>query len=119
MLNFYRGREGMWSWALHRLTGLGVLMFLLIHIADIFVIGYGPEEFNDLLFLYHHPVFRVMEIALVGALYYHAFNGIRIILIDFWEKAADYQRQLFYGATALFFLAFIPTAIRMAIPIFD
>ena len=87
MQRVYRGREGMISWALHRLTGLGVLLFLLIHIADIYVIGYGPEEFDSLLFIYHSLGFRLMEVMLVAALYYHAINGVRIILIDFWEGA--------------------------------
>ncbi len=118
MLRVYRGREGMLSWAFHRLTGLGVLMFLFIHIADIFVIGYGPEEFNDLLFLYNEPVFRVLEILLVGAVYYHAFNGVRIILIDFWDRAVQFERALFYGVVVLFFAAFIPTAIRMTLAMF-
>jgi succinate dehydrogenase / fumarate reductase, cytochrome b subunit len=118
MLRVYRGREGMISWALHRLTGLGVLLFLMIHIADIFVIGYGPTHFDDLLFIYNALGFRLMEILLVGALYYHAYNGIRIILIDFWDGAAQIQRQLFYAVVVLFVLTFIPTAILMARPLY-
>ncbi|MGH9173036.1 MAG: succinate dehydrogenase, cytochrome b556 subunit [Vicinamibacterales bacterium] len=113
MLRVYRGREGMISWALHRLTGLGVLLFLLIHIADIYVIGYGPEEFDSLLFIYHNTFFRLMEVMLVGALYYHALNGIRIIMIDFWDGAVLIQRKLFYGVIIAFFLTFVPTAILM------
>lgn len=119
MLRVYRGREGMISWALHRLTGLGVLLFLLIHIADIYVISYGPEEFDALLFIYSSLPFRLMEIMLVGALYFHAVNGVRIILIDFWDRAALIQRKLFYGGLVVFFLAFIPTAIMMLLPLFD
>jgi succinate dehydrogenase / fumarate reductase cytochrome b subunit len=118
MLRVYRGREGMISWAFHRLTGLGVLMFLFIHIADIFVIGYGPKQFNDLLFLYNAAGFRILEILLVGAVYYHAINGVRIIVIDFWDGAVFYQRQLFYGVVVIFLAAFIPTAIRMALAMF-
>jgi succinate dehydrogenase / fumarate reductase cytochrome b subunit len=118
MQRIYRGREGMISWALHRLTGLGVLLFLLIHIADIYVIAYGPEEFNSLLFIYHNIWFRLMEVLLVAALYYHAVNGLRIILIDFWEGAVLIQRKLWYGALIVFFLTFIPTAILMLRPLF-
>ncbi|MEX1158670.1 MAG: succinate dehydrogenase, cytochrome b556 subunit [Thermomicrobiales bacterium] len=118
MQRIYRGREGMISWALHRLTGLGVLMFLLIHIADIYVIGYGPEEFDSLLFIYDTLGFRLMEVLLVAALYYHAINGVRIILIDFWDSAVLIQRQLFYWGIAVFFLTFIPTAILMLRPLF-
>lgn len=113
MLNIYRGREGMISWALHRLTGLGVLLFLLVHIADIYVINYGPEAFDELLFLYHNTFFRMMEVGLVAALYFHALNGLRIIIIDFWDKGALYQKQLFWFVVIGFFVTFIPTAFLM------
>ncbi len=103
----------MLSWALHRLTGLGVLLFLFLHIIDIFLVGYGPDLFNDLLFIYHHPAFVVGQIALIASVYYHAANGIRIIIVDFWSKGYLYERQLFYGAMVVFFIAFIPTAIVM------
>jgi succinate dehydrogenase / fumarate reductase cytochrome b subunit len=109
----YRPPPGMISWAFHRITGLGVLLFLLLHIVDIFVVNYGPEVFNELLFLYRHPVFRIGEIILVAGLYYHAANGVRIILIDFWPAAYRYERQLFYGVIAVFLLGFIPTALLM------
>jgi succinate dehydrogenase / fumarate reductase cytochrome b subunit len=119
MLQVYRGREGMISWALHRITGLGVLLFLFIHIADIFIIGYGPEAFDELLFIYHNPYFRVMEIGLVAAVYYHAINGVRVILIDFWDGAVDRQRELFWGVVVLFLLTFIPTAVLMTLAMID
>lgn len=101
------------SWALHRITGLGVLLFLLLHIVDIFLVNYGPDVFNELLFLYRHPVFRIGEIILVAGLYYHAANGVRIILIDFWPAAYRYERQLFYGVIAVFLAGFLPTAFLM------
>jgi succinate dehydrogenase / fumarate reductase, cytochrome b subunit len=109
----YRAPQGMLSWALHRLTGLGVLLFLFLHIIDIFLVGYGPDLFNDLLFIYHHPAFVVGQIALIACVYYHAANGIRIIIVDFWSQGYKYERQLFYGAMGVFFLFFIPTAIVM------
>lgn len=117
MLNMYRGREGMVSWALHRLTGLGVLLFLLIHVADIYVINYGPDAFDELLFIYHNMFFRIMEVMLVGALFFHAFNGIRIIVIDFWDDAALYHRQMFWAVVVLFVVSFVPTAILMLRPV--
>lgn len=118
MLRMYRGQIGMLSWALHRLTGLGILLFLIIHIADIFIIGYGPEAFNDLLFIYHNPFFRILEIVLVGAVYYHAINGVRVILIDFWDRASLIHKELYWGVIVIFLLAFIPTAILMIFAMF-
>lgn len=115
----YRAPQGMLSWALHRLTGLGVLLFLFLHIIDIFLVGYGQELFDDLLFIYHHPAFLVGQIALVASVYYHAANGVRIILVDFWSQGYRYERQMFYGAMVVFFVAFIPTAIVMIMALLD
>jgi succinate dehydrogenase / fumarate reductase cytochrome b subunit len=117
--NIYRGREGMISWALHRITGLGVLLFLLIHIADIFIVRYGAEAFDDLLVIYKGLPFRLLEIGLVGSVYFHAINGLRVILIDFWDDAVLRQRELFWGVVILFTLMFVPTAVLMLIAAFD
>jgi succinate dehydrogenase / fumarate reductase cytochrome b subunit len=119
MLRMYRGREGMISWALHRIAGLGILLFLIIHIADIYIVRYGAEAFNDVLFIYHNPIFRIMEIGLVAGVYFHAFNGIRIILIDFWDRGAELQRELARATYILFLVTFIPTALLMVRGILD
>lgn len=119
MRRMYRGREGMISWALHRITGLGVLLFLLIHIADIYIVRYGAEAFDDLLFIYKALPFRLLEIGLVAAVYFHALNGIRIFLIDFSDRAALRQRELFWAVVIIFTLAFVPTAILMLIAAFE
>lgn len=119
MLRLYRGQSGMLAWALHRITGLGVLLFLLIHIADIYIVKYGPEAFDDLLFIYHALPFRILEIGLVASVYYHALNGLRIIFIDFSDWADQHQRELFWAVIVIFVLAFIPTAILMLIAAFE
>ncbi len=109
----YRGGTGHWSWILHRVTGVGVFLFLLIHVIDISLIGWGPGIFNKLLFLYRHPVFRVGEVALLGAVVYHAVNGIRICIIDFWPEATGVHRQLAYAVGIIFGVVFIPAALYM------
>jgi len=109
----YRGKGGHWSWILHRLTGLGVLAFLLIHILDISLIGWGPKVFDSLLVIYRAPVFRVLEVFLAGAVIYHALNGIRIIIIDFWPAATTVHRKLIYAVGVIFIAVFIPTALLM------
>ena len=72
----YRGQSGQWSWLLHRVTGLAVLLFLLIHIVDITLIGFGPKVYNDALEVFGNPIVRVISLALIGAVLYHAFNCI-------------------------------------------
>lgn len=114
----YRGREGMLSWMLHRLAGVGVLLFLVLHIVDTFLVGFGPEVYDRVVALYKTPFMRVMEVGLVAAVVYHAVNGIRVILIDFWSGGTRYQRQLFWGEIVLFLALFIPAAYIMLRPLF-
>lgn len=115
----YRGREGMWSWIFHRVSGIGVLLFLFIHIVDTSLIGWGPGVYNAVTNIYHTwAIMRVLQLALIAAVLYHALNGIRIILIDFWPAGYKYQRQMFYAAMALTILALIPTAVILLRPIF-
>jgi succinate dehydrogenase / fumarate reductase cytochrome b subunit len=109
----YRGGPGHWSWVLHRLSGIGVFLFLLIHIVDISLIGWGPKVFNRLLFLYRYPAFRVGEVALVAAVLYHAINGIRICVIDFWPETMAFHRKLSYAVGIIFTIIYIPTAMYM------
>ena len=110
MLPFYRGAEGHWAWLLHRISGLGVLIFLILHIVDIWLVGFGPEIFDELLFLYRHPVFRVGEFLVFAGVIYHALNGVRIIALDFWAENSRLHRQLFWAAMIAYIILVIPVA---------
>jgi len=114
----YRGQSGQWSWLFHRVTGLGVLLFLLVHIVDITLIGFGRTVYNDSIAVFASWPVRLLSLALIGAVMYHAFNGVRIILIDFWPAAYKYQRAMFYIVLALTIISFIPMAYFVGAPIF-
>ena len=115
----YRLQEGMIAWILHRVTGAGVVIFLFLHIFDITFIGWGPKFFDNLLFIYRAPPFRVMEVFLLAAVLYHALNGVRIILVDFWPAGTKYQKKLFYGEAAVFVVLFAPAAWLMLRALFQ
>ena len=114
----YRGGVGQWSWALHRVTGVGVLIFLCLHILDTFLIILGPAHYNQIIALYRLPVFRVGEVGLVACVLFHALNGVRIILLDFWPRLMRFQRQLFLAELLCVALAMIPVAYLMLKPVF-
>jgi len=104
----YRGRAGQWAWIMHRLTGLGVLLFVYLHIIDTSMIGWGPHAYNEAMALYRMTVFRIGEIILVGAVLYHALNGMRIIVMDFWPRTTVVQKQLLYGVWVAFVGLYVP-----------
>ena len=114
----YKGQSGMWSWLLHRITGLGILLFLLIHIVDISLLNFGPNVYNEGISLFGTVIVRLISLALIGAVLYHAFNGVRIILIDFWPKGARYQRAMFVAVIVLTIAGFLPMAYFVVAPIF-
>lgn len=92
---------------------MGVFVFLLAHIVDTALIGWGPKAYNAAIALYRRPVFRVGEVVLAGAVLYHALNGVRIVIIDFWPGATIAHRKLFYGVVVIFTVIYLPTAIYM------
>ena len=97
----YRGREGMWSWVLHRITGVAIFFFLLVHILDTSLVRISPAAYNAVIGEYKNPIMGLGETALVAAIVFHAFNGIRIILIDFWSKGVKYQKLMFWIVIAI------------------
>ncbi len=105
----YKGREGQWAWILHRVTGIGIFVFLALHIFDIFLIGFGPEPFNTLAVIYHLPLARIGHIFLFFCVLFHAVNGVRIIIMDFWPRLWQYQRQSVWWAVAVFLVIFLPS----------
>ena len=108
----YRGREGMWSWVAHRVTGVAIFFFLLVHVLDTSLVRISPEAYNDVIATYKNPIMGLGEAGLVAAIVFHAFNGIRIILVDFWSQGPRYQRQMTYGVLGLWVVLMVPFAVR-------
>jgi len=115
----YRGREGMWSWVLHRITGVAIFFFLLVHILDTSLVRVSPEAYNAVIGTYQTPIMGLGEVALVGAIVFHAFNGLRIILVDFWSWATRNQKVLFYIVIALWVVTMIAFVPRHLINVFS
>lgn len=105
-------------WALHRAAGLGILLFLSLHIVDIFLLGFGEEVFNELLMIYTAPWGRVMEVFLLFGVLFHALNGLRIILQDFFPEAMLAHGKLVAAELVVFAIIFLPSAWLMLEPLF-
>jgi succinate dehydrogenase / fumarate reductase cytochrome b subunit len=114
----YRGREGMWTWILHRVTGLGVLLFLIIHVVETALVIYRPDLYDDALGLYKSAFFRFGELAVFFGVLFHAVNGLRIIIQDFWPYAMQRQRQLAWGVAVVVVVTMLPVTWMMIAPLF-
>ena len=110
----YRGREGQIAWMLHRLTGIGVFIFLAFHIIDIFLMSFGQKAFNTLLFFYHQFGFKLSIVfGLYPGVLYHGLNGIRVVIIDFWPDLGKKQAILWRVQMLVFAVVYIPSAYLM------
>jgi succinate dehydrogenase / fumarate reductase cytochrome b subunit len=114
----YRGKVGMWSWVLHRITGVAIFFFLLVHVLDTALVRLSPEAYNAVINTYKTPLIGVAELGLVAAILYHALNGLRIIAIDFWRKGVKYQNVMFWVVVAIAFAVFLAFAPRHLMHVF-
>ncbi|MBN1994065.1 MAG: succinate dehydrogenase, cytochrome b556 subunit [Anaerolineae bacterium] len=91
---------GFISFFLRRLTGLALVFYLFVHMWVIGSINSGPEAFNARLAAVQTPFFKLAEIALLAAVVYHAFDGIRLLIVHYFE-VTEYRKSLFYAAFAV------------------
>lgn len=115
----YRGGLGMLMWALHRLAGIGILLFLSLHVVDIFLLTFGEELFNELLVIYTAPWARPLEVLLLFGVLFHALNGLRIILQDFFPRLMMFQTRLVVAELVVFLAVFLPSAWVVIRPLFE
>ena len=109
----YRGSEGQWAFYLHRISGIGILVFLVLHVLKIDSAMWGPEVSNAFMKFYHQPVFQLGLLVLIAGVLYHGFNGLRIILMDFTSWGVRYQKQLWYAAWVLFVVFYLPFLVKI------
>ena len=103
----YQGRDGQWSFLLHRVSGLGTLLFLAVHILDTSSVYFFPNLYNHAIALYRSTPFMLGEIVLVFLVLFHGVNGLRLALFDlfphFWggEKRRPSLRWVLATSVAL------------------
>jgi succinate dehydrogenase / fumarate reductase cytochrome b subunit len=78
------GRWGLerYLYTLHRLTGLGLLAYFLLHIVVTSARVFGPESWEKSMAAVSGPFFRFGEYLVFAAFAFHAVNGIRLGLIE-------------------------------------
>lgn len=86
---------GTLAWLLHRVTGVALAVYLIPHFISINAARGGPAALDAELAGFATPLFAVAEWLLIGAVAFHAFNGLRIIAVDFFDLSRR-QKLLFW-----------------------
>ena len=88
---------GFISFVLRRVSGVALVLYLFMHMWVIGSVNQGAEVFDARLAAVQTPVFKLLEIALLAAVVYHAFDGIRLLIVHYFD-VTEYRTSLFYAA---------------------
>jgi succinate dehydrogenase / fumarate reductase cytochrome b subunit len=100
----YKGGGPMLVWVLHRISGIGIALFVGLHILASFSSQmYGWDLAKSVNALYESPTFQIM---VFFCALFHAINGLRITILDLWPKLIEYQREAIWVEWAVFIPVF-------------
>ncbi len=109
---FYRWHVGTIAWILHRLSGVLIIFYLVLHIWVMSFLQKGPESFNQVMHLLESPLTKLLEIGLLGVVIYHSLNGIRLVILDLgWGMA--HQKKMFWAVVGVGIVIFVLGAIPL------
>jgi succinate dehydrogenase / fumarate reductase cytochrome b subunit len=91
---------GFISFVLRRFTGVVLVLYLFMHMLVIGSATAGAAAFDATLKVVQEPLFKILEIALIAAVAYHAFDGVRLLIVHYFN-VIDYRKSLFYAAFAV------------------
>src|SRR5512139_3477481 len=92
----YRGGQPMIAWLLHRISGIGIVFFVSLHILAAFFL-YSVEStstagiISDALTLFYESL--PMQIFMLFSVLYHAINGLRVVVLDMFPALWRYNRE--------------------------
>jgi succinate dehydrogenase cytochrome b subunit len=92
----YKGQGPMLTYILHRIGGLGMAVFITIHILASFAGGKGGVLVNS---LYENWIFQIL---IFFCVLFHAINGLRITILDLWPGLIVFQREAIWVEWAVF-----------------
>ncbi len=87
----YQGKGPMLAWMLHRISGLGIVLFVALHILASFL----SQQFGSDLGVFINTIYEnwIFQIFIYFCALFHAINGLRIVILDLWPKLLEYQRE--------------------------
>ncbi|MFN2190654.1 MAG: succinate dehydrogenase, cytochrome b556 subunit [Candidatus Promineifilaceae bacterium] len=98
---------GFISFLFRRISGVALVLYLFTHMWVIGSATAGPETFDARLNIVQSTGFKFAEIALLAAVVYHALDGLRLIIVHYFN-VTEYRKSLFYAlfvASALLVIA--------------
>jgi succinate dehydrogenase / fumarate reductase cytochrome b subunit len=103
---------GTWAFMLNRLTGIGLTIYLFLHLIVLGTLARGPEAYDSFIALAKSPLLVLGELLVVVGGLYHGLNGLRVALTSFGVGVTQ-QKLLFYAVLVLVVVGGAIFAVRM------
>ena len=97
---------GFISFLFRRVSGMALALYLFMHIWVIGSVNAGPGAFDARMAVVNAPIFKLMEVLLLAAVIYHGFDGMRILIVDYFH-ITEYRKSMFYAMFAMFIIVLI------------
>lgn len=99
---------GQYAFSLHRVTGVALAIYLLLHITlHSTALLFGPDLYDRVLSTLENPFGRFLELLTILAVVIHMSNGVRLLLIDFFAMARGQKKLVFLAASfTVIFMAY-------------
>ena len=108
-----RGHPGWWAFALHRVSGIALTVFLPLHFIALGQALTGEAALQGFLAWTDRPLVRASEIALVFLLAVHLAGGMRLLLVEWRGWRASWQPGLIAATIAFALIAALLFALNL------
>ncbi|MCD6425668.1 MAG: hypothetical protein J7L35_09195 [Anaerolineales bacterium] len=87
----YKGGGPMLAWILHRISGLGIIIFVTLHVLASFLTQQMGSDLGIFINIIYESIY--FQLFIVFCATFHGVNGFRIILLDIWPRLIRYQKE--------------------------
>ena len=107
-----RRKLGMWAYALNRITGIGLVVYLYLHLGVLSLLARGQSSWDSLVSLARSPYYLAFDVILLAGILIHGLNGLRVALTGF-DVGVRAQKALFGVLMLVAAVALVAAALKI------
>jgi len=107
-----RRKLGMWAYALNRLTGIGLVVYLYLHLGVLSQLARGQSSWDSFVSLARSPYYLALDVLLLAGILIHGLNGLRVALTGF-DIGVRAQKTLFGILMLVAAVALVAAALKI------
>lgn len=113
-----RAEQATWAFLAHRISGVGIFLFLALHIVDVGLFSVSGDLYDEVHQLFATVPLRILECGLLFAILFHTFNGIRLLLVDLIDVESETAARALVGVVAVTALLGVAGSVVILAPVF-